>query len=179
MESASQNNDENTFDSCKACGRALSQKTGECYYCKERVDKETEKNLSLIMLDWQQQAVSDPDQRQKEKARKTISTMLVLIASACVATGIARFVPYYPSYYFIICGALVAICCWCFYFNSLTLILTTISNLAVFILYTNSVMQSIPDHIGTAFICGAILSMPAFVMFIITLRIFKSKTIEL
>jgi hypothetical protein len=179
METTSQDNTSITFENCKACGRALSQKTGSCYYCKEQVDKETEKNLSLIMLDWQQQAACDPDQRQKQKARKLISTMLVLIASACVATGVVQFVPFYPSYYFIICGVLMATCCWCFHFNSITISLTIISNLAVFLLYTNSVIQSIPSSIGTAFICGGVLSMAALVMLIITLRIFKSKTVEL
>ena len=105
---------------CEECGRALSQKTGICYYCNREVDKETEKNLSMLLLDWQQEAAADPEARETEKLRKVLSVIMAIAASACITMGIVPDIDKFnPAYVHWSMGVLIAACCWCFYFNSM------------------------------------------------------------
>jgi hypothetical protein len=164
---------------CKECARPLSQKTGECYYCKKG-DVNMEKDLGMIMLDWQQQAASDPDARQKEKFQKGISLLLAILASACIASGIVPdFIPNFPAYYFLICGVAVALCCWSFYFNSITLLVTIITTMAVLLLYLNVILKSSPHLMMPAIASAFVVGISTFIIFLITFRIFKNKAIEL
>jgi hypothetical protein len=164
---------------CKECARPVSQKTGECYYCKKG-DVNMEKDLGMIMLDWQQQAASDPDARQKEKSKKGISLLLAILASACIASGIVPdFIPHFPAYYFLLCGVAIAFCCWSFYFNSMTLLLTIITTMAVLLLYANVILKSIPHQLMAAIASAFVIGISTLIIFLISLRIFKNKAIEL
>ena len=173
-------NHEEVEELCKSCQRPLSKKTGECYYCKE-VDKEAEKNLSMIMLDWQHEAASDPDARKQQSTRKVLSLVLVLQASACIAFGtVPNIDPFYGAHYHWIAGLVVAFCCWSFYFNSLTALTTIVLNLGVTLFYMNIILKAIADKLFvTAFTSGLVVSMACFSLFLIIARIFKTKTIEL
>ena len=187
MESNSENTAENanslTEESsekvCKDCGRALSLKTGNCYYCSE-ANPEDIKNLNFIMLDWQQKAASDPDLRAKERTVKVLSLLQAFLASACIALGfVPDFIQFDYPYVFFILGVLSAFSCWCFHFNSLGLVFSIVTNAAVLIFFLNLAFQSIPKLIIPAFVCGFIASFSALTLLLITLRIYKNKAVEI
>jgi len=165
--------------SCKSCGRAISQTTGKCYYCAE-ADPEDIKKLNFIMLDWQHKAASDPDVRSTEKSKKVLSLIQAFIASACIALGIVPdFIPFNFSKFVFLFGILSAVSCWCFYFNSATLIFCILTNIATMIFFLELAFQCIPSLIIPAFVCGFVASLGAFTLFLIMVRIFKNKAVEL
>ena len=186
MESPSENTEPsqkevvNTAALCQECGRTISQKTGVCYYCNREVDKETEKNLGLLLLDWQKQAAEDPEEREIQKLRKVLSIFMAIAASACITMGIMPGTdPFFPAFVHWGLGILMAAACWCFYFNSLTALLAVAVNLTVMIFYTNLIIKAIPRLVATAFISGLIVGLCTFTLLLIIIRIFKTKTVEL
>ena len=189
MESNSQNMSENENSSaaeasisdhnCKSCGRALSQTSGKCYYCSE-ANPEDIKNLSFIMLEWQQKVASDPDLRSTENSKKVLSVIQAFIASACIALGLVPdFIPFRTTYLVYIFAVLSAISCWCFHFNSLTLLFCVITHAATMLFFLQLAFKCIPTLIIPAFVCGFIASLSAFALFLIMVRIFKNKAVEL
>ncbi len=189
MESNSKNKPENENSSaadaskskanCKSCGRAISQTTGKCYYCAE-ADPEDIKNLNFIMLDWQRKAASDPDLRSTEKSKKVLSLIQAFVASACIALGLVPdFIPFKIANLVFLFGAVSAISCWCFYFNSLTLLFCIMANVANMLFFLQLAFKCIPQLIIPAFVCGFVASLSAFTLFLIMVRIFKNKAVEL
>lgn len=173
-------NDASTSEvGCKSCGRAVSQTTGKCYYCAE-ANPEDIKNLNFIMLDWQQKAASDPDLRSTENIKKILSLIQAFIASACLALGmVPDFIPFKIVNFVFLFGALSAFSCWCFYFNSLTLLFCIVTNVATMLFFLQLAFKCIPQLIIPAFVCGFVASLCAFILFLIMVRIFKNKAVEL
>ena len=193
METNSQNNSENENSSpaevsansgipavnCESCGRAISQTTGKCYYCAEP-DPEDLKKLNFLMLDWQHKAASDPSARASENTKKVLSFFQALAASASIAVGmVSGFIPEQATYVYFIIAAVIAFSCWCFYFNSATLVYCVLANATGMIFFLNLAFQAMPHLILPAFICGFIASLCAFTLFLITVRIYKNKAVEI
>ena len=183
METQSENNEMSNnspakFPLCKGCGRSLSQKTGDCYYCKVP-DPLLDKELGLLMLEWRQQSASNPDAGKSESTRKTISFLLALLSAACVSTGILNDIASLPIYYFFLSAVAIAFCCWSFYFNSQTLLFCIVTTLALLLFYTNVILKAVPHHFAIALLSGVIVALSVFVLLLIILRIFKNKAFEL
>ena len=172
-------NSEVPVNNCEKCGRAISQATGKCYYCAE-ADPEDLKKLNFLMLDWQHSAAKDPDARASENSKKVLSFFQALAASASIAIGmVPDFIPDQSIYAYFIIAALIAFSCWCFYFNSATLVYSVIANAAGMIFFLNLAFKVIPQLILPAFVCGFIASLCAFTIFLITVRIYKNKAVEI
>ena len=164
---------------CSSCGRAISQTTKKCYYCSE-ADPEDIKNLNFIMLDWQRQEASDPELRATEKSKKILSLFQIIMASTCFALGfVPDFIPFQSNLLYFMFGILAAISSWCFYFNSLTLIFSALVNTSCMIFFLNLAFKGLPQLIIPAFVCGFIASLSAFTLFLITVRIYKNKAVEI
>ena len=164
---------------CKSCQRAVSKTTGKCYYCAE-ADPEDIKKLNFIMLDWQHKAASDPDLRSTEKSKKILSLLQAFIASACIALGLVPdFTPHNLGSFSFIFGGITALSCWCFYFNSYTLIFCILCNTATMLFFLDLAFKCIPTLIIPAFVCGFVASLCAFTLFLIMVKIFKNKAVEL
>ncbi|MCM8538382.1 MAG: hypothetical protein NE334_20735 [Lentisphaeraceae bacterium] len=164
---------------CTECGRAISQKSGKCYYCSE-ADPEAIKKLSFVMLDWQQEAALDTDSRASESAQKKLSVLFMVNAALCLLfamTGIASTL--YPIYIFILLSAVLGVLGWCFYFNSLTLFLAAAGQAASFIFFSYLSTRFIPDNYTKAAFCSVSSSISFISLAIITYRIIKNKAIEL
>lgn len=193
METNSQNNSENENSSaaeastspampesvCKICSRIISQTTGKCYYCAE-AEPEDLKKMNLLMLDWQHKAASDPEARVSENTKKVLSFFQALAASACIAIGmVPDFIPIQPTWAYFLLAAIVAFSCWCFHFNSLALCYCVLANAACMFFFLNLAFKVMPDLILPAFACGFIGALNAFILFLITVRIYKNKAVEI
>lgn len=164
---------------CQKCSRAISLTTGKCYYCAEP-EPEDLKKLNLLMLDWQHKAASDPDARASENTKKVLSFFQALAASASIAVGMVDgFIPDQAVYIYFILAALIAFSCWCFYFNSATLVYCVLANTAGMMFFLHLAFKGLPQHILQAFICGFIASLCSFTLFLITVRIYKNKAVEI
>lgn len=164
---------------CKMCSRAISLTTGKCYYCAES-EPEDLKKLNILMLDWQHKAASDPDARASENTKRVLSLFQALSASACIAIGmVPDFIPIQASGVYFIFAALVAFSCWCFYFNSIALTYCVLANAATMFFFLNLAFRVMPDLILPAFACGFIAALNAFILFLITVRIYKNKAVEI
>ena len=172
-------NSDVSAQSCHACGRAISQTTGKCYYCAE-ADPEDLKKLNFLMLDWQHQAARDPATRASENSKKVLSFFQALAGSASISVGmVSDFVPGQATYIYFVIAALLAFSCWCFHFNSTALIYAVLANATGMIFFLNLAFQALPHLILPAFISGFIASLCAFTLFLITVRIYKNKAVEI
>jgi hypothetical protein len=164
---------------CDKCQRALSVKTGQCYYCSE-ADPEAIKNLNFLMLDWQRQAAKDPETKA---TRKFVNILSVLFAMSAASSLVMSFssagTAHFPSWLFIIIAFTTAFMGWCFHFNSQALLCAVLLQMAAMFFYMSLAFKSLPSELLNAFFCGFVATLSTSCVLLITLRIFKNKAIQL
>lgn len=164
---------------CSECGRAISQKSGKCYYCGE-ADPEALKKVKFAMLDFQQEAALDSDGRNSESARKNVSLIFILtnaITMGIAITGIAK--DYYPATYFIILGVTLGILGSLFSKSSLTLLTGALCQAITMFFFANLALKVISKSFIKAGISSFVSLLAFLAVAIITYRIIINKEIEL
>ena len=171
--------EKNGTNNCPDCDRALSMKTGKCYYCSEE-DPETIKNLSFVMLDWQHQAALDSEGRASEKAEKTLSLLFAFSAAGSIALGMSGMAnQYYPAYLFIVIGLVTGTMGAVFKNGSLPLIAATIFQTFCMFFYIQLAFKFIPGLIPNALVSGLGSAIAALSVILVIVRIIKNKAIEI
>ncbi len=167
---------------CKKCGRVLSTKSNSCYYCSE-VTPEQIKNLNFIMLDWQHQEASDSEFHKGEKIRKIVTLLQIIACATFIALIIVPDITersFLKTVYHSLAIVLLFISCRIFHLNSYTIIYCALLNCTIFIFSLSLAFSSLRQHYTIAsFVYGFISSLSAFIIYLIIVRIYNNKAVEL